>query len=357
MDLEALLADFTHRDWQTVDDSEPIRLALVGLGWWVREEAMPAIEESDFCTTSVVVSGSAEKATRVANSGEGIIGLTYKDYHDGTAVAEYDAVYICTPNSTHIEYVRTAARHGKHVLCEKPMAATSEGAKRIVEVCADEEVTLMVAYRMQTDPAVRRARDIVGEGIIGEPRQIHGHMSDCVPDLIPNPDQWRLDPELSGGATLIDIGLYPLNTARFLLDRDPIAVYAETDATHEWFDGLDEHVSFQVSFDGCVSAACTVSHNAFNASHFTVVGTEGKLTIEPVFFPWDDRELAVSTGEATADLSFEQRNQMTEEFDYFAHCLITDTDPVPDGRHGLVDIEAVEAMYTAAETGERIELS
>jgi len=357
MHVETLLADFTERDWQTVTEVDPVRFAMIGLGWWTREEAMPAVVESDFCTTTVGVSGSADKAERIARESETVEhGITYEEFHDGTATDAYDAVYICTPNATHPEYVETAADLGKDVLCEKPMAATTDGARQIVEACDDAGVTCMIAYRMQAEPAVRRARDLIEAGLIGDPIQVHGHMSDCVPDLIPDSDQWRLDPELSGGATLIDIGLYPLNTTRFLLDRDPVGVYAATDADHEWFAGLDEHVSFQVEFDGGVFATCTVSHNAYTASHLKVLGSEGELTVEPVFFPWDDRELTVRHGGSTSTVRFEQRNQMTEEFDYFAHCLRTETSPLPDGRHGLVDIETVEAMYESAERGERIEL-
>ena len=357
MEFDALLADFVERDWQTIDDTEPVRLAMIGLGWWTREEAIPAIEASDFCTTSVVVSGSEEKAETITRENETVEhGITYESFHEGAAAAAYDAVYICTPNATHPEFAEAAAELGKDVLCEKPMAASSEGARRIVDACDDAGRTLMIAYRMQTEPAVRRARDLIDAGVIGDPIQVHGHMSDCVPDLIPDPDQWRFDPELSGGTTLIDIGLYPLNTTRFLLDRDPVGVYAEVFTEHEWFEGTDEHVSFQVEFDGGVSAVFTVSHNAYTASHLRVLGSDGEITVEPAFFPWDDRELTVRHGGSISSISFEQQNQMTEEFDYFAHCLLTGTDPAPDGREGLRDIESVEAMYESARRGKPIDL-
>jgi xylose dehydrogenase (NAD/NADP) len=357
MEIQALLADFTDRDWQTLDDGGPVRFAMIGLGWWTREEAIPAIKGSDFCTTTVVVSGSEEKAREVARENESVQhGITYDQFHGGVATDAYDAVYICTPNATHTEYVETAAELGKDVLCEKPMAATSAGAREIVETCDNVGITLMIAYRMQTEPAVRRARDVIDAGVIGDPIQVHGHMSDCVPNLIPDPDQWRLDPELSGGATLIDIGLYPLNTTRFLLNCDPMGVYAHEFSEHQWFESLDEHVSFQVEFEGNVSAVCTVSHNAYNASHLRVLGSDGEVTIEPAFFPGDDRELTVRHGDSTGSIRFEQRNQMTEEFDYFAHCLLTGTEPVPDGQHGLLDIEVVEAMYESADQGKRIQL-
>lgn len=358
MDLDSLLDGFTSRDWQTINEAEPIRLAVIGLGWWTHEEALPAIEQSLFCRTTVVVSGTKEKASKVAEANETVEeGITYGEFHDGAAVDTYDAVYICTPNATHPKYVETAARLGKDILCEKPMAATTEGGQRMIDACEKEDATLMIAYRMQTEPAIRRARDLLREGFIGTPIQVHGHMSDCVPELIPNPDQWRLDPELSGGATLIDIGLYPLNTTRFLLDHDPIHVYADSCANHEWFADLDEHITFQAKFENSVSAACTVSHNAHNVSHLRIIGSEGEITIEQAFFPWDDRELTIRYREGCSTIQFEQVNQMTEEFDYFAHCLITEADPIADGRHGLCDLKAVEAMYESAETGERIDLS
>lgn len=357
MEFETLLSDFTRRDWQTFEQADPVRFAMIGLGWWTREEAIPAVTESDFCKVTVAVSGSKEKAVDVANGHATIEhGMTYEEFHAGEATDAYDAVYVCTPNATHPEFVARAAELDKHVLCEKPMAASTEGAERMIEQCEGADVTLMIAYRLQTEPAIRRAREMINTGIIGDPIQVHSHMSDSVPDLIPDPDQWRLDPELSGGATLIDIGLYPLNTTRFLLDRDPVGVYADIVANHPWFEGQDEHVSFQVEFQDDITAVCAVSHNAFEASHLKVVGDAGEITIEPVFFPWKDRRLVVRQAGAKVTFEFEQINQMLEEFDYFAHCLHTDTEPHPDGRHGLVDLQAIEAMYDSAERNERIQL-
>ncbi|MFB6219793.1 MAG: gfo/Idh/MocA family oxidoreductase, partial [Halobacteriaceae archaeon] len=92
--LGEYLDEFTRRDWQETSEGT-VRLALVGLGWWVRDEAIPAIEESDFCTATVAVSGSAGKAERVADDHGMAAGVTYDQYHDGAAAEEYDAVYVC----------------------------------------------------------------------------------------------------------------------------------------------------------------------------------------------------------------------------------------------------------------------
>lgn len=358
MELEATLSELSHRDWQTVDDADPIQFAVVGLGGFTRGHALPAIENSDFCETAVVVSGSPEKVEATTGQYQSIErGLTYEEFHAGDAADHYDAVYICTPNATHPEYVESAAELGKDVLCEKPIAATIDGANRMIEACDKNDVTLMIAYRMLTVPSIRWARTLIKEGFVGKPIQVHGHISDCLPELLPDPEQWRLNPELSGGTTLNDLGVYPLNTLRFMLDRDPVGVYAETFADHEWFEDLDEHTTFQIEFEDSVSAVCTASHNAYDASHLKVIGSEGEVTVEPALLPGDDRELTVRYGGSTSTISSDQPNEIVEEFDYFAHCLFTGEEPYPNGRNGLVDLEAIEAMYESAETGQRIDLT
>jgi xylose dehydrogenase (NAD/NADP) len=357
MSLAQHLRSFTERDWEEDVGGDPVRFAMIGLGWWTRDEAIPAVEKGEFCETTVVVSGSKEKAERVAAGTDTVeTGITYDEFHEGVAADRYDAVYICTPNATHLEYVETAADLGKAVLCEKPMEATAERARRLVEAADAADVPLMIAYRMQTEPAVRRARDMVEDGLIGDPIHVHGHMADDLLEFIPDPDQWRLTPELSGGTTMNDIGIYPLNTTRFVLGMDPVAAYATQESVHDAFEGVDEHVAFQLEFPDAVTAVCTASHNAHGSSHLRFVGSEGEISVEPIFFPWDDREMSVSCGGVDAEFEFEQVNQMTEEFDYFANCLQRGIDPHPDGEHGLVDVRTIEALYESAETGRRIEL-
>jgi xylose dehydrogenase (NAD/NADP) len=341
--------DFTDRDWQTADDPGTVRFAMVGLGWWTRAQAIPAVEKSSFGETTVVVSGSAEKAREATDLAASIEhGITYDEFHDGVASEAYDAVYICTPNGLHLPFVETAARLDRPVLCEKPMEATVERAREIVSLADDIEV--MVAYRMQTEPTVRRAREVIEAGRIGDPVHVHASMSQPLLDVIPDPNQWRLDPELSGGATVMDIGLYPINTTRFLLDADPVAVQAHSTYEHDAFaDVRDEHVSFTLVFPDGVHAVCTASQNATQSSHLRVTGTEGEVVLDPVFFDRQDRGFRLSTGDEAYSVSFEQVDQMTEEFDYFAHCLLTGTDLEPDAAHGFVDMLVMDAIYDAAD--------
>jgi len=359
MDIETLADEFDRRDWQEIEATDdPVRFAMVGVGWWTREQAMPAVESAALCETTVLVSGDSEKAENVAADSETVEhAITYDEFHEGAASDAYDAVYVVTPNALHLPYVETAAELGKAILCEKPMEATIERAERMVEVVDEHDATLMIAYRMQTEPAIRRAKEFIDEGLIGEPIFVNGNMTEPILELVPNPDQWRLDGELSGGCAVMDIGLYPLNTARFLLDADPERVRGKVASVAPEFDDVpDEHAAFQLDFPGHVFAVCTASQNAHMASHIEVLGTEGRVRVEPAFYPWDDRALTIERGETSVDVSFEQIDQMEEEFEYFSHCLLSGEDPHPDGEHGLADIETIKAVYEASESGETVEL-
>ncbi|WP_248905586.1 D-xylose 1-dehydrogenase Gfo6 [Halocatena marina] len=355
-DIEAYISSFTHRDWQESNESDgPIRFALVGLGWWTRDKAMPAIENSTFCETTVVVSSSAEKANTVAAEHESVeIGITYEEFHEDSAADAYDAVYICTPNARHLEFVESAAKNGKAILCEKPMEATVERAEHIVDTCNAADATAMIAYRMHTEPAVRRARNLIDAGAIGDPVHVHGDMSQSI--LGWGREQWRLDSDLVGyGASVMDLGIYSVNTTRFILTADPIAVQSMMRSDHEYFtDVPDEVAAFSVAFEGGVYATCTASQNATLNSQLRIVGTEGSLLLEPAFHM--SSSLCVTVGNATMDIDTEQVDQMEEEFDYFADCLLTDREPYANPEHGFVDMRALAAVYEAAETGETVDI-
>jgi predicted dehydrogenase len=360
MDLDSPLDTFTTRDWQHEMDDGPLRWAVIGLGRFSRNRALPAIQHSDYCEATVIVSGSPEKAAAVGTEFAPTERLSYDDFQDGGAIDAYDAVYIATPNAMHLDYADRAADFGKHVLCEKPMEVSVERAERMVHACTDAGVTLMVAYRLQTDPVFRRIRDLLQEGGIGEPVQVHGHFS--VPLLSEERQEtgdaqpWRIDPALAGGGALMDIGIYPLNTTRFLLDADPIAVQATTAAPGDAFEGVDEHVTFQLVFPADVTASCTASFSAQRESRLHIIGTKGRIQITNAFGSAATREILLDRGDMRLELTGPAVNEVVEEFDYFATNVLTGSMPEPDGEDGLMDLRVIEAIYEAAQAGSQLTL-
>jgi len=349
---------FDGRDWQA-SAGGTVRFALIGLGWWTTEFALPAIEASEFCETTVLVSSSREKAGRVAQAHNVAHGISYEDFHDGAASDAHDAVYICTPNALHLPYAETAADLEKAVLCEKPMEASVERAEQLVAACESADVPLMIAYRMQTDPAVRRARELIDDGLLGEPVSVYGNNSQPLLDIIPDEDQWRLDGGLAGyGSSVMDVGIYSINTTRFLLGEDPIAVQARSSSHHEAFaDVPDERSGSLLAFDDGLTMVSTSSQNAQEDTQLKITGTDGQIELRPAFH--GQCTLHISRGEATVTVEhdgFDAQREMREQFDYFADRILTDVPIYPNGEHGLEDMRIISAIYRAAETGDVVEL-
>lgn len=342
---------FESRDWPEPSGGT-VRLALVGLGEFTRQWVAPSVEAAEYAAVGAVVSGSPETAEQLGEE-YGARVLSYETFLDGDGIDAYDAVYIATPNATHERYVRAAANQGRPILCEKPLAATKESARAMCAACSDANVTLQVAYRLQTDPVVRWAREAVRSGVIGTPRHAHATMAqDLFTAVSPDPDQWRLDPELSGGAALIDLGIYPLNTLRFLCETDPKAVSANTASDDDRFEDVDERVAFTVTFDDGTLASCTASQYSARGDYLEVIGTTGKLVLQPAFF--GEVTARLERDDVGAEVSLPAVNEMREQIDYFASHVLREAAPEPDGRHGLVDLAAIDAAYQSAARGTTI---
>ncbi len=352
MPLDTYFDGFDRRDWEVEEPDGTVRIAVVGVGEFARERALPAMAETTYCTPTALISGSPDTASVADAFGiENVIG--YDAYLDGAAADSYDAVYVATPNATHVKYGIAAARRGTHVLCEKPLAADRDAAARLVDVADDAGVALMTAYRLRLEPAVRRARELVRDGVIGDVVQIHAGFSH---PLLRYADgsNWRLDPALSGGGALVDLGVHALNTIRFLLDVEPITVSATTHSVHEAFAQVDEHVAFQLEFPGPTVAACTASFNAHASSALRLTGSDGLVSITAPFGGVVPQEVSVESGEIAMEHRGRPIDEVREEFAYFGYCVLTDTAPEPDGWDGLADLAVIESIYEAAARGERV---
>jgi len=364
MDLQALVDAASTRDWDT-DPEGTVSFAVVGLGNYARNVSIPAIEAGDYAEVGAVVSGDSEKAGRVATE-RGATPLSYEEYAEGEAIDAYDAVYVATPNRLHLDHIRTAANHGKHVICEKPLEATTERAAAAVDACEAAGVTLMTAYRMQADPVVRALGSFISQGGIGNPTKAMGEFTFPVLAGSKGSDQWRLDAELAGGGALMDVGVYPLNTTRYLLRSDPVAVEGMSRAAEPFGSRpddpesarfADEHVHFLSEFPEGVVGDFTASFSGHGDSWLELVGSDGRIRLEDAFVPGSDRTVRVSTGDGEVELSGVGADETREEFDYFAHCLLTGTPPEPDGQDGLTDVAIMGAVYEAVESGTRENVS
>jgi len=358
--IESCFVEFPTRDWQDSDVAETLRLAVVGLGRFARNRALPAIDESSFCELTTLVSGSPEKADRLATEYGADHVVSYEEFRDARSIDAYDAVYVATPNAYHAPYTEAAAAQGKHVLCEKPLATSVAEAEAMVEACDDAGVTLMTAYRLQTEPAVRRVRELVTEGVIGDPKHVSGWFAYRNPDQSPSADNWRRDSSVAGGGAMIDLGVYPLNTARFILGADPVGAYATTvvdsPGAADDRDRVETRATFQLAFPDDVDATGFASFDTYSDNRLQVLGSEGRALIVSPFGGTVTQEVVVERGEARTAYAGSPVDEVVEEFDYFAYCVLTGSEPEPDGRDGVADLQVIRAIYESAQRGERVEV-
>ena len=177
-------------------------------------KVIPATEKAERCEVVAIASRDGERAAKVAD--ELRIPRAYGGYEALLSDPDVDAVYIPLPNSQHAAWTIAAARAGKHVLCEKPLAMTAAEAEEMVRACANEGVLLMEAFMYRLHPSWEAVRELVASGRIGRLRAVQSWFSYFNDD----PNDIRNVAELGGGA-LYDIGCYSINLSRMLFGSEP----------------------------------------------------------------------------------------------------------------------------------------
>jgi glucose-fructose oxidoreductase len=334
-------------------DEDLVRYAVVGLGWFAQAAILPAFENARENSRLVaLVSGDDEKlqelGERYGVPPERRVG--YDRYDELLASGEVDAVYIALPNHLHREYTVRAAEAGVGALCEKPMAVTEEECRAMIDACRENDVKLMIAYRLHFEPANLRAAELVREGRLGDPRLYSAVFGNRVTDE----DDIRLNPIEEGGGTVYDIGIYCINAARNLFRSEPEAVAAfSARGDDPRFRDCDETTTVMLRFPGARLATFVSSFGAADRDGYRIVGTEGDLLVEPAFQFRATLKHRLTVGDETTEEEFPERDQVAPELLHFSRCILEDEDPEPSGLHGLADVRIIQAVYRSARDGGR----
>lgn len=333
---------------QNEASQRPLRFAAVGLGA-ISDIFMRACANSQKAKITALVTGHpAEKGTKYSAmySVPSSSVYTYETFDHIRDNPEIDAVYIGLPNSMHCEYTLRAAAAGKHVLCEKPMAISSDECRTMIAACRKAGVKLMIAYRIQYEPTWAQAAQLVRSGAIGQVQAFQGGFYGQPPK-----GAWRLSRKLGGGGSLLDLGIYPLNTIRYLLGEEPNAFSAVTSTRDQSgrFAEVEQTIQWTMKFPSGVLASCGSSYGAGGPGFCTINGDKGFLKMEPAF-NYDGLHLAGVTTNGYIDVPMTSKApyQFTLEADHFADCVHNNTEPKTGGEEGLKDMLAMEAIYKAA---------
>ncbi|MDB6452937.1 Gfo/Idh/MocA family protein [Falsirhodobacter sp. 20TX0035] len=340
---------------------ERVGFAVVALGRLSLEELLPAFGECQRAKLVALVSGTPDKLKAVAEQ-YGIREENCYDYENFDTIRdnpEIQAVYIVLPNGMHREFTERAAAAGKHVLCEKPMANSSEEAKAMIDACEAANVKLMIAYRIQYETYNLKLAEFVRDGEFG---RLVGMTATNVQTVADNgTEQWRHKKALAGGGALPDIGLYCLNTARFLTGEEPVQVWA-TQYSPEGdprYAEVEETVSFTLRFPSNFIANCFTSYGARDDKHQRLNFAEATVDM-PNAYKYTGQQMTIyrREGDATGGTNLElpHNNQFAAEIDHMADCVRENRIPRTPGQEGMQDHILMEAIYEAARTGQPVTL-
>ena len=329
--------------------SQRLRMAVVGQGYFAQAAVLPAIEQLDDVELTALVSGSEHKLDELGHRYGVKILATYDQLDDLFASGKIDACYIAVPNDMHAQMTLIAARHGIHVLCEKPMAPTEAECMQMIRACEQRRVKLMIAYRLHFETANLVAVEIARGGEIGIARIFSSVFSMQVRE-----GNVRVQPR-RGSGPVYDIGVYCVNAARYLFRAEPLEVSALKLAGNDHrFSSVDEAFGVTLRFSDERVSQFTCSFGAYDRASYQVVGTEGYMTLDNAYEYAEDMRLHVQGKHGVKTRTFTKHDQIAAEIEYFARCIREDKDPEPSGWEGLADVRILQAIYQSARFGRTV---
>jgi predicted dehydrogenase len=329
--------------------------AVVGLGNLSIHQILPAFARCEHSKVVALVSGHPDKAARLAER-YGVNPHSIYNYDNYDSIRDnpqVDIIYIVLPNSMHAEYTIRAHQAGKHVLSEKPMANTPADCQAMIDAARKANRKLMVAYRCRYEPFNQEMIRMARAKELGPTKVIvadHGFN-------IGDPKQWRLKKELAGGGSLMDIGIYSLQAARYITGEEPSEVNAVMYNTpgDERFKEVEETINFQLRFPSGALANCTSSYGYAGQNRYRVIGTNGWFELEPAT-GYSGQRLRIRRGDAVEEKDIQPRDHFAAEMDHMSECVMNDKMPLTPGEEGLRDLKVMMAIYEAARTRKTVEL-
>jgi predicted dehydrogenase len=324
-----------------------LRWGVLSTAGIATDKAIPGMLRAARC--EVVAIGSRDQARAAAVAEQHGIARAHGSYEALLADPAVDAVYIPLPNHLHAEWTIAAARAGKHVLCEKPLALTTADAERMIEVCRTEGVALMEAFMYRLHPSWVAVRELVASGRIGRLTAVSSWFSYFNDD----PANIRNIAAYGGGA-LYDIGCYSVNLSRMLFGTEPERVEAAIIRDRE--SGVDILASGLLRFpDGIATFTCSTRAEPDQQVH--IYGTSGRISVDIPFNIPPDRptRIRVTAGgdppvaPATETIEFEAADPYGVEAECFAAAIL-DGGPLPTpSEDALANLRVIEAIFAAAE--------
>jgi predicted dehydrogenase len=339
----------------TTYDGPVLRVAVMGIGTYGNIIAR-ALQASTKAKLVGVISGSPAKVkdwqTKYGIPDKNV--YNYDNFDNIKNNPDIDAIYVIVPNFLHKPYAIRAAKTGKHVICEKPLGLNAKDSQEIVDGCKKAGVKLLVGYRMHFEPKNLEIIAMRNAGEFGKIKYFTGNGGFRIGD----PTQWRLDKAKAGGGSMMDIGIYAVNGARYMVGEDPMWVTAQEVKTDpvKFKEGVDETITFQMGFPSGAIAQCLSTYSMNNVDRFLLIGERGYAELQPAngYGPLRGKTHKGDLKAESGGLPTQQTIQMNE----MAGILLEGKTPVVpvDGEEAVKDSKIIDAVYEAVRKGKRVDL-
>lgn len=328
-----------------------VRWGLIGASTIAKQFMIAAIRNQPDGEIVSVMSSNADRASAYAAENGISKGVGSLDALLGSGI---DAVYISTTNELHLEQALAAAKAGKHVLCEKPLALNSADARQIVAACKAAGVTMATNHHLRNAGAHRVMREAILAGKIGQPIAARVFHAVYLPS---NLQGWRITKPDAGGGVVLDITVHDADTLRFVLNDDPVEVSAITQAAGMASGGLEDAAMCLWRFK---SGAIAQSHEGFTTpfagTGFEVHGSEGSLIGRDVMTQKPIGSVTLRTDKGEEDLSFDREDLYTRSLRAFHAAIRGEGAPAATGEDGVWSLAAAEAALQSAKTGKTVSI-
>lgn len=327
---------------------EPVRFGVISTARIGLERVIPAMQQGQAVAIEAIASRDLERAEDAAAKFG--IAKAYGSYEDLLADPEIEAVYNPLPNHLHVPLSIEAAKAGKHVLCEKPIALDADEAETLIETRDRTGVVIAEAFMVRHHPQWQKARELVQNGRIGELRAVQAVFSYMNKD----PNNVRNQVDIGGGG-IYDIGCYPIVTTRFLFADEPVRALALIERDPDFH--TDRLASAILHFPkGQAQFLCSTQLVAQQRLH--VLGTEGRIELDVPFTPLEHQRsrLLIDDGshrgfDVAEEIVFEGINQYTLQGDHFAAVVRGEATldfPLEDA---VKNMAVIDALYRSGESG------
>lgn len=276
------------------------------------------------------------------------IGRVHGSYEALLADPEIDAVYIPLPNHLHAEWTIKAARAGKHVLCEKPLALTVGDVDAMTAACHDAGVVLAEAFMYRHHPQTLKVKELLDSGAIGRLRFLRGSFS----FLLTRPNDVRLRPEWGGGC-LWDVGCYPLSFARLLVGQEPVSVYGSQVLGPT---GIDETFAGQLTFPGEILCQFDAGFRSPTRAEMELAGTEGTIQVRHPWRPEQDYPLLVTRDGRTEEIAVPGEDRFLLEIEDLAAAVREKRPPRVSLADSRANVAALVALQRSARESRAVRL-